>query len=59
MPTLTPATAATGTLSAAPTRDGTGLYCSETLACSDTDVTCTDADGFVDPTTSNRTLVAA
>jgi hypothetical protein len=38
---------------------GNGLYCSETLACSDTDVTCTDADGINASTTSTGTMVPA
>lgn len=79
MPTLTPATAATGTLGASSSGSGSGvaaaagsgtlasfaavngdgLYCSETLACSDVDVICTDADGTNAAATATGSLVAA
>jgi hypothetical protein len=59
MPSLTPAVTATGSLVAVAAVDGSGLYCSETLACSDVDVVCTDTDGIGMATTSTGTLVPA
>jgi hypothetical protein len=53
------AASGSGSMGAVAGVSGNGLYCSETLACSDTDVTCTDADGINASTTSTGTMVPA
>lgn len=53
------AASGSGTMAARSAVNGDGLYCSETLACSDVDVICTDADGIRSAASATGSMVPA